>query len=163
MRHCSSALQASAPVCATLGRFGLEGCITFDDEWNHEYYIFCDGQAVVIFYRYVPRSIPAWQEDYWFAAACFSCLWDGDTRFIPLEQALAQLKLTSDSMEHRLAGLLDQRWEADGFFLGKLSRIIKLAKAKGIAIDCALLLEDLLYWNSSTQSVQRKWAKAMYE
>ena len=53
-----------------------------------------DGQAVVIFYRYVPRSIPAWQEDYWFAA---------------------------------------------------------------------LLLEDLLYWNSSTQSVQRKWAKAMYE
>ena len=77
--------------------------------------------------------------------------------------ALAQLKLTSDSMEHRLAGLLDQRWEADGFFLGKLSRIIKLAKAKGIAIDCALLLEDLLYWNSSTQSVQRKWAKAMYE
>lgn len=122
-----------------------------------------DGQAVVIFYRYVPRSIPAWQEDYWFAAACFSCLWDGDAHFIPLEQALAQLKLTSDSMEHRLAGLLDQRWEADGFFLGKLSRIIKLAKAKGIAIDCALLLEDLLYWNSSTQSVQRKWAKAMYE
>ena len=76
---------------------------------------------------------------------------------------MAQLKLTSDSMEHRLAGLLDQRWEADGFFLGKLSRIIKLAKAKGIAIDCALLLEDLLYWNSSTQSVQREWAKAMYE
>lgn len=25
------------------------------------------------------------------------------------------------------------------------------------------VLEDLLYWNSSTQSVQRKWAKAMYE
>lgn len=122
-----------------------------------------DGQAVLIFYRYVPRSIPAWQEDYWFAAACFSCLWEADISSIPMQQALAQLKQTSDSMEHRLAGLLDQRWESDGFFLGKLSRIIKLAKAKGIAIDCAQLLEDLVYWNSSTQSVQRKWAKAMYE
>ena len=68
-----------------------------------------DGQAVLLFYRYVPRSIPAWQEDYWFAAACFSCLWEADISSVPMQQALAQLKQTSDSMEHRLAGLLDQR------------------------------------------------------
>ena len=42
-----NAKRISDKVTDTLGRFGLEGCITFDDEWNHEYYIFCDGQAVV--------------------------------------------------------------------------------------------------------------------
>lgn len=122
-----------------------------------------DGAAVVLFYRYAPRGIPDWQEDCWFAAACFACLWEGDGPGIPMEQALAQLKQTSDSMEHRLAGLLDIRWETDGYLLGKLSRIVKMAKAKGIVVDCSRLLEDLIYWNGSTQSVQRKWAKAMYE
>ena len=122
-----------------------------------------DGKAITVFYRYAPRNLPVWMEEYWFAAACFMCLWNADQPGIPMEEALAQLKLVSSSMEHRLAGLLDLRWEADGFLLGKLSRIIKMAKSKGIVIDCALLLEDLLYWNSSTQSVQRKWAKAMYE
>ena len=120
------------------------------------------GQAVIVFYRGVPRNIPPWQDDYWFAAACFSCLWDANAPRVPLEKALAQLRLTSGSMEHRLAGLLDQRWDADGFFLGKLSRIIRFAEAKGIAIDCTLLLKDLLSWNSGAQSIQRKWARAMY-
>lgn len=42
-----NAKRISDKVADTLGRFRLEDCLAFDDEWNHEYYLFCDGQAVV--------------------------------------------------------------------------------------------------------------------
>lgn len=29
-------------------------------------------------------------------------------------------------------------------------------------MDCQHLLEDLFYWNGEKQSVQRKWARALY-
>lgn len=121
-----------------------------------------DGQAMVIFYRCLPYDVPRWQEDRWFAAACFSCLWKPEARKQPIESVLAQLKQLSGSMEHRLAGLLDLPWDQDCFLLGKLAGTLKLAKSKGLAADCEKLLEDLLCWNSGSQSVQRKWAKAMY-
>ena len=80
-----------------------------------------------------------------------------------LEKILARLKNDSDSMEHRLAALLDLRWEQDGYLLIKLSRIIKMVRQKDYCVDCASLLEDLLFWNADTQFVQRKWARVMYK
>ena len=65
-------------------------------------------------------------------------------------------------MEHRLAALLDLQWDGDGYLLAKLCRMIKMVKAKGKTVDCESLLKDLIYWNSGNQSVQRKWARAMY-
>ena len=121
-----------------------------------------DGQAVVVFYRCLPRDIPQWQENQWFAAGCFSCLWDADQKGDPLEVIFSRLKDDSDSMEHRLAALLDLKWDKDGYLLAKLCRMIKMVKSKGETVDCERLLQDLIYWNSDNQSVQRKWAKAMY-
>lgn len=121
-----------------------------------------DGQAVEAFYRNLPFDVPVWQEDLWFAAACFSCLWNDGEEPAALEDIFRGMKESSDSMEHRLAILLDMRWDEDGFLLSKLCRIVKMAKSKGYVVDCGKLLEDLIYWNSPHQSVQKKWARAMY-
>ena len=125
-----------------------------------------DGQAIRVFYQCLPYSVPAWQEDRAFAAACLHCLWDADEKNRqPMEQIFYQLgqhQDVSESTGHRLAALLDIPWDEDGFLLTKLSRLIALAKSKGYAVDCRLLLEDLLRWNGEKQSVQRKWARALY-
>ena len=121
-----------------------------------------DGQAVVAFYGCLPGNVPHWQEDCWFAAACFSCLWDADQQGERFEKILSSLKEDSDSMEHRLASLLDLKWDEDGYLLLKICRILKMARSKGMVADCKNLLNDFIYWNSSNQGVQRKWARAMY-
>ena len=53
-------------------------------------------------------------------------------------------------------------WSEDGFLLGKLARLIKLAKSKNYAVDCAALLIDLIYWNGLKQTVQLRWARSLY-
>lgn len=121
-----------------------------------------DGRAMTVFYRVMPGQ-EITMEDRWFAVACFSCLWDAGSEGIELERILSVLKTNSDAMEHRIASLFDLRWEPDGYFLTKLCRIIKMARQKGYCVDCAALLEDLLYWNADTQFVQRKWARTMYK
>ena len=124
-----------------------------------------DVRAMAAFYRCLPwdNSVNRFSEDRWFAAACFHCLWEaGSGPRLPLERIMRELKEKSDSMEHRLSSLLDQSWEEDGYLLTKLSRIVKMARQQGYCADCDSLLEDLLHWNSDTQYVQRRWARAMY-
>lgn len=122
-----------------------------------------DGRAMTIFYRLMPWQESETVEDRWFAAACFHCMWEAGSKGMALEKILARLKNDSNSMEHRLAALFDLRWEQDGYLLIKLSRIIKMVRQKDYCVDCASLLEDLLFWNADTQFVQRKWARAMYK
>ena len=57
---------------------------------------------------------------------------------------------------------MDLTWGEDGFLLGKLARLIKLAKSKNYAVDCAALLIDLIYWNGLKQTVQLRWARSLY-
>lgn len=125
-----------------------------------------DGHAMRAFYRCLPCPVPPWQEERAFAAACLHCLWDADEKCRqPMEQIFYQLgrdKDVSESTGHRLETLLDLQWDEDGFMLTKLARLVRLAKSKGYAVDCRKLLEDLLYWNGGKQSVQRKWARALY-
>ena len=127
-----------------------------------------DGPAIAAFYRCLPARTERWQEDRWFAAACLSCLWAAEQKGgTPLEQIIASLireQALSDSTRHRVELLLDTDWDADGYMLTKLTRLVKLIRQKSDReyIDFAALLEDLLYWNAETQSVQRKWAKAIF-
>ncbi len=125
-----------------------------------------NGRAIRIFYQCLPGGVPVWQEDRWFAAACFHCLWEPEEKGRqPLESIFYQMgrdDQMSGSLSHRLESLLDQSWEEDGYLLSKLSRLIKLVRARGIPVDCVSLLRDLLYWNGERQTVQRKWARALY-
>ena len=124
------------------------------------------GQAIRTFYQCLPYAVPQWQEEYFFAAACLRCLWDAnEPDQADLVQVLYQLgrdEETSTSTGHRLESLLDTKWDADGYMLTKLTRLIKLIKSKGYSVDCAELLKDLACWNADSQWVQRKWARGMY-
>ena len=75
---------------------------------------------------------------------------------------LGRDEAVSESTGHRLESLLDTRWDADGYMLTKLTRLIKLVKSKNYAVDCAELVKDIAHWNSAGQWVQRKWARGMY-
>lgn len=126
-----------------------------------------DGKAIAAFYRCVTPAIPQWQEDRWFAVACVKCLWDPpEGAGEPVENVLAKLFRSlelSDSVQHRVSGLLDTPWDQDGYMLTKLCRLMKMLRQKTAeALDFAGLLEDLIYWNNENQSVQRKWARAIF-
>lgn len=129
------------------------------------------NQAIMAFYQCLPYDAEKDKQDRYFAAACLHCLWSEDTKNRqPLEQIFYQLgrdAQVSDSTAHRLERILDLSWGEDGFLLGKLTRLIQLAKSKNYAVDCAALLMDLLdwngdQWNGDKQIVQLKWARSLY-
>lgn len=127
-----------------------------------------NGRAITVFYACLPESVDRWQDDKWFAIACLRCLWDPDTEDgTPLEEIIGeQLKKEnfSDSLKHRVAVLLDTKWDSDGYLLTKLSRLLKMIRQKTDrkTLDFSALLDDLLHWNDERQSVQRKWARAIF-
>ena len=126
------------------------------------------GSALTAFYRCLPVSVGTAQEAKWFAVACLRCLWDaGEQDSRPLEQIISRMMRGGDlsaSTEHRVELLIDTRWDQDGYMLGKLARLIKLVRQKSdrAEIDFPVLLEDLLFWNGERQTVQRKWARAIF-
>ena len=127
-----------------------------------------DGKAITTFYRCLPSVIEKRQEDRWFAVACLRCLWPNDVESEkPFEQILSELIQAdniSDSTKHRVELLLDTKWDTDGYALIKLTRLVKLIyqKSDRSLIDFDALLDDLISWNSESQHVQRKWAKAIF-
>ncbi len=127
-----------------------------------------DGTALTVFYRCLPPTVDSWQESKWFAVACLRCLWDaGEMEGTPLEQIIADLLRSddlSDSTAHRVEILLDTKWDADGYMLTKLGRLVKLIRQKSDrkVIDFSVLLDDLIRWNSDSQTVQRKWARTIF-
>ena len=127
-----------------------------------------DGAALTAFYRCLPFAVDTHQESKWFAVACLRCLWEaGEAEGRPLEQivaALIQSGELSASAAHRVEILLDTSWDSDGYMLSKLSRLVKLVRQKSDRkrIDFSALLDDLIRWNSDSQTVQRKWARAIF-
>lgn len=127
-----------------------------------------DGKAVAAFYRCLPYGTPRWQEDRWFAVACLRCLWDADIQGgQPFEKIVGRMlweEQLSESTGHRVEVLLDTAWDEEGYMLTKLTRLIKLIcqKSDREPVDFAALLEDLIFWNAENQSVQRKWARAIF-
>ena len=127
-----------------------------------------DGGAIAAFYKCLPPAVEAKQENRWFAVACISCLWDEESKGEkPLEQIIAGLIRAdelSDSITHRVEILMNTKWDTDGYMLTKLVRLVKLVRQKSdrAVPDFAALLDDLIYWNAESQSVQRKWARAVF-
>lgn len=133
-----------------------------------------NAAALSAFYRCLSRDtekIPKWQEDRWFAVACFRCLWDAPAASIaPMEKVISNMIASGelyDSTKHKIEVLLDYEWEsADNYMmLTKLTRLIKMIRSKTtseLPIDLALLLSDLIYWNSDRQYVQRRWAREIF-
>ena len=127
-----------------------------------------DGKAISAFYKCLPSNVNTWQESRWFAVACLSCLWDVNSeKGEPLEKIISDLiqtKNASESTIHRIELLLDTKWDEDGYLLIKLSRFVKMVKQKtnNAYPDFTELLNDLIYWNAESQSIQRKWARTVF-
>ena len=127
-----------------------------------------DGAALTAFYRCLPSAVDTKHEDKWFSTACLRCLWDaGEEGGRPIEQVIGALVRSgelSDSTGHRVELLLDTKWDSDGYMLAKLTRLVKLVRQKSerAMLDFSALLDDMIRWNSNTQTVQRKWARAVF-
>lgn len=127
-----------------------------------------DSYTLAAFYRCLPSGIPWHQEDRWFAVACMHCLWNTHTEDCkPVEKVIADLIAAgamTESTQHKIEVLLDTPWDADGLLLTKLARMMKLIhqRSSGADIDFPALLEDLIYWNTNNQSVQKKWARTIF-
>lgn len=120
-----------------------------------------DSKAIAVFYRCYP-AVKEYQQEQLFAAACLHCMWKPEVHREPLEQILQKLRAQSDGVEHRLVALLDTRWDADGYMLTKLTRLIKMAKQQNFAVDCEALFKALCQWNHPGQYIQRKWLQVFY-
>ena len=110
-----------------------------------------DGQAMRVFFQCLPFSIPQWQEERAFAAACLYCLWDTDEkRRQPLEQIFYQLgrnKEMSESTGHRLEMLLDIQWTVSGYW-----KIYSIGTVKNRACSGSGLAPFILSLKSSKKN-----------
>ena len=124
--------------------------------------------ALCVFYECLPEGVSKKDEEFYFAAACFRCMWNtGREGTAPLESIFKKLyqdKSITKSMNKRVADLLDERWADDGYVLVRLANLIRMVRQKlpGVRPDFGALIDDLRWWNSDDQRVQRKWARSVF-
>ncbi len=80
-----SAKRISDPVTGTLGGMDLTSAVTFDDEWNREFWISQNGTACVYQYAGEARGDTSYKNNLWYVyagipATCFSSV-DGEVYF----------------------------------------------------------------------------------
>ncbi len=125
-----------------------------------------DGSAVTAFYRlYGGGLVSERNEDRCFFAVCAACLWKPEewSRGVPL--TMAARKLDKDDMatfEKRLRVLLDLPWDEDGYFAGKLCRLLKYCRSKSLVVDGKSLMKDLVSWDNDQRFVQKRWVRELY-
>lgn len=123
-----------------------------------------DSSVMMILYKVLPGEVKEWQHSRWLFAACVHAMWgkEDKEKRVSLTRALADYKIKSDvseSFDRKISGILDTRWEDDGFLAGKLLNLVKMMKQKGYVIDGYELLTDLISWNSEKRIIQKKWAR----
>lgn len=120
-----------------------------------------DSNTLLGFYRnyYGKES----EENKYFFSACVHCLWDikDHNRMFSLPEAVKEMdKGSASSFEKRLLRLLEMHWDNDGFILNKMFHLVRFCKSKGIRIDCAKLLADILCWDKDNGAyIRKKWAR----
>jgi len=123
-----------------------------------------DGNALSAFYKAMPYDSYAKQENAFFLIGTFVCYWkDIDDSKLSFVECLRKIRDESDSLDRKVIALLDTDFsEQEDYFVGKLSRLIRMIKQKGYKPDFNELLNDLLLWNLENRSIQRKWARAYF-
>ena len=122
-----------------------------------------DAQALQAFFSAIPPGVPPYEQERYFAAVCFVCLWKEESRHHqrPLAECLCILKKDAgSSADGRFRTLLDTPWRNDdGYLLTKLSRLVRQVRHADVPLypDFEQLLDDLLHWNAESRYVQRRW------
>ncbi len=125
-----------------------------------------DGRAVTAFYRlYGGGLVSERNEDRCFFAVCAACLWKPEDWSKGEPLTVEARKLNPDDMptfEKRLRVLLDLTWDEDGYFAGKLCRLLKYCRSKNLVVDGKSLMKDLVSWDSDKRFVQKRWVRELY-
>lgn len=123
-----------------------------------------DAGALFIFYKALPTGIDPTDEEAYFLVGTSNCFWkDTNTQVKNLMHCLRDVKNESGGMDRRIIALLDTEWnEHDGFFINKLSRLLRLISLKGYTLDFRALLNDLLQWKHHNRIIQRGWARTYF-
>lgn len=120
-----------------------------------------DAQALQAFYTALPRGVPTWDHEQYYAVMCMLCLWKSEDRVNPrpFAECLGIMRKT-DSADGRFRALLDTPWQYDeGYLISKLTRFARQIRSYELRLypDFERLLDDLLKWNAPKRSVQRRW------
>ena len=136
-----------------------------------------EGDSLRIFYRYLPQGVERQAEDSYYLIASIFALYP-DTPSYPENTPAYQRNLgasfagleknqgqgnsdpnATSSTERRFVALLNSNSED---LHTHLRHAISPLKAKDIPVDWAVLLRDLLWWDSDSRRVQRQWARAFW-
>lgn len=97
-----------------------------------------------------------------FACLCMSCLWESGTPKVLIQDIIHDVynnPQTDKSRKQLCMELLNEPWRRDGFFLLKLSSLVRTMRKNRADImpDFERLAYDLERWNSESQYIQRDW------
>jgi len=117
-----------------------------------------------------------WNRSMFYLLAGLYCLYERPLEGKPEERSarpgshkenlgvsMAELYLAKDrssSVEHRFVTLLDADAEQLPY---RLRQMVTLLRSSDVAIGWEKLLGDLLYWRTSSRSVQHAWARSFYQ
>lgn len=121
------------------------------------------GAAARAAYLTAHPSYAPWEEEPYFLAACAWCAFQnigGPER--SFAGCLRILAGEHTGVRRRFLALLDMPWDDSGYFAGKISRLLRMIRQKGIQPDMDLLLKDLLGWGQESHFVQINWSKEFF-
>ncbi|MDD4079927.1 MAG: type I-E CRISPR-associated protein Cse2/CasB [Eubacteriales bacterium] len=121
-----------------------------------------DAKAAAAFYKVYQRN-SAWDEDVCFITACAAAAFHncgGPEKEFALR--LREMGAQSTGVENKLLQLLDIPRKPENYFAVKLGRLLRQTLSKGLNVDFAQLLRDLLQWEHPSRFVQLKWARDFY-
>lgn len=122
-----------------------------------------EAKAWDAFYKAVP-VLTQWEEEPFFLIACAVCCFSKTTAasqsFIGCLKKMAE---ESNGIKRRVLALLDTSWDETGYFTGKLARLLRMIRQKGLKPNFESLLCDLLSWGHESRYVQLRWAREFFE
>ena len=117
-----------------------------------------NNRVLISFFKVLPLQIK-YKEYIWFFCATLFCYRDGNGN-ISLAECVK--KVNDENIKIKFNNILKETLDSDSLMLYKLGQLVRLLNQNGYKINIKLLLSDLLFWNSDSSFIQKKWAKEVY-
>lgn len=140
-----------------LDKLSKEDFVNLKRHYNKSYND-CSNRVLVSFYKVLPLEV-RYKEYIWFFCATLYYYQDGNGS-MKFEEVIS--KSDNDNIKLKFNNILKETLDEDSLMLYKLGQLIRLLVQEGYKIDIYSLLTDLLFWNSETNFIQKKWARKVY-
>lgn len=120
-----------------------------------------EGHDVLgLFYRLLPKGIPAYQEEVYFLVATLFPLADGGAENdLGVSLYRAQSVKNNKGLDRRVENLLDADLAQLHF---RLRQTIHFLQSCRVHVNWRQLLVDLLQWDHPNRYVQQRWARSYF-